>query len=140
LTYQYPNDVTMILGQSQPDIAQGTRFIGTEGEIFVNRGVLKSKPDGIVIDAQKPGGADGLVDLIASSDHHQNFLDCIASRKLPICDVAIGHRTATACHLGNLALRTGRKLRWDAASQQIVDDPDAAAMQKRQPRAPWQQA
>jgi hypothetical protein len=81
-----------------------------------------------------------LVDLIASSDHHQNFLDCIASRKLPICDVAIGHRTATACHLGNLALRTGRKLRWDAASQQIVDDPDAAAMQKRQPRAPWQQA
>ena len=140
LTYQYPNDVTMILGQQQPDIAQGTRFIGTEGEIFVNRGVLKSKPDGIVIDAQKPGGADGLVDLIASTDHHQNFLDCVASRELPICDVAIGHRTATACHLANLALRTGRKLRWDAAAQQIIDDPEAAAMQKRQPRAPWQQA
>jgi hypothetical protein len=93
-----------------------------------------------LIDAQKPGGADGLVDLIASTDHHQNFLDCVASRELPICDVAIGHRTATACHLANLALRTGRKLRWDAAAQQIVDDAEAAAMQKRQPRAPWQQA
>lgn len=137
LTYQYPNDVTMTVGQGQKDIVMGTRFIGSDGEIYVNRGRLESKPDSIVIDAQKPGGSDGLVDLYASNNHHRDFLECVATRKLPICDVAIGHRTATACHLGNLALRTGRKLQWDATTEQIINDPTAAAMQNRQPRAPW---
>ncbi len=138
LTYQYPGDVTMIVGQGQKDIRGGTRFIGTDGEIFVDRGKLESKPDSIVIDAKQAGGSDGLVPLYVSGNHHRNFLDCVASRQLPICDVAIGHRTATACHLGNIAIRTGRKIQWDAQSEQIVGDQAAAAMQSRKPRAPWQ--
>lgn len=138
LTYQYPGGVTMIVGQGQKDIAMGTRFIGSEGEIYVNRGKLESKPDQIVIEAQKPAGDEGLPALYRSDNHHRNFLQCVASRELPICDVAIGHRTATACHLGNIAMRLGRKLRWDASSEQIVDDDEAAAMQSRSPREPWQ--
>ncbi len=137
LTYRYPNDVTMIVGQGQRDIVGGTRFIGSDGEIYVNRGKLESKPDSIVIDAEKPGGTDGLESLYVSGNHHRNFLDCVASRELPICDVAIGHRSATACHLGNIALRTGRPIRWDAAAERIVDDAEAAAMQHRAPRKPW---
>lgn len=138
VTYRYPNDVTMIVGQEQKDIRGGVRFIGTDGEIFVNRGTIESKPDGIVIDARKPGGTDGLVELYVSKNHHRNFLDCIASRQRPICDVAIGHRGATACHLGNIAVRTGRKLQWDAQAEQIVGDEAARAMQARPQRAPWQ--
>jgi len=137
LTYRYPHDVTMVVGQGQPDIRGGTRFIGTEGEIFVDRGKIESKPDGIVIDAKKPGGDEGLVALYASTNHHRNFLDCVASRELPICDVAIGHRSATACHLGNIALRLGRKINWDPQGEAIVGDDEAAAMQARSPRAPW---
>lgn len=137
LTYQYPGGVKMIVGQGQKDIVMGTRFIGSAGEIYVNRGKLESKPDSIVIDANKPGGSDGLESLYVSNNHYRNFLDCVASRELPICDVSIGHRSATACHLGNLALRLGRKVQWDPVAEQIVGDPQAAAMQSREPRGPW---
>jgi predicted dehydrogenase len=137
LTYQYPNDVKMVVGQGQKDIRGGVRFIGTDGEIFVDRGKVESKPDAIVIDAKESAGGE-LVALYASDNHHRNFLDCVATREQPICDVAIGHRSATACHLGNIALRLGRKIQWDAQSEQIVGDEAAAAMQSRKPRAPWQ--
>jgi len=137
LTYVYPGDVKMIVGQQQQDIESGTRFIGTEGEILVNRGKITSKPDSIVIDAQKDGGDDGLVELYRSTNHHQDFLNCIASRQRPICDIEIGHRSATACHLGNIALRTGKKVQWDAVAQRIINDDQTAKMSSREPRAPW---
>ena len=71
-----------------------------------------------------------------SKNHHANWLDCIKSRKLPICDVEIGHRSATVCHLGNIAIRTGRKITWDPVKEQIVGDKEAAAMvTKAVPRA-----
>ena len=59
------------------------------------------------------------------------------SRKLPICDVEIGHRSATVCHLGNIAIRTGRKITWDAKAEQIVDDKEANAMLTKTYRKPW---
>ena len=83
--------------------------------------------------------ADGTGDvhLYESTDHHGNFLDCIKTRKLPICDVAIGHRSASVCHLGNIAIRTGRKLTWDPVKEEIVGDQEAAAMVSRPYRSPW---
>jgi hypothetical protein len=58
-------------------------------------------------------------------------------RKAPICDVAIGHRSATVCHLGNIAVRVGRKIAWDPAKEQVVGDSEAASMLARPYRAPW---
>ena len=52
--------------------------------------------------------------------------------------MAIGHRSATVCHLGNIAIRTGRKLTWDPAKEQIVGDKEAAAMLSRPYRKPWE--
>ena len=75
--------------------------------------------------------------LYVSKNHHANWLDCIKSRELPICDVEIGHRSATVCHLGNIAARLGRKIRWDPAKEQIVGDEEAARMVSRPYRAPW---
>ena len=71
------------------------------------------------------------VHLYASANHHANFLDCIKTRKQPICNVEVGHRSATACHLGNLAVRLGRKLNWDAEKEDFVDDKEASAMLTR---------
>jgi nitrite reductase/ring-hydroxylating ferredoxin subunit len=48
-----------------------------------------------------------------------------------------GHEIATACHLSNISLRTGRKLVWDADKEEIVGDPEANAMLVRPYRAPW---
>ena len=69
--------------------------------------------------------------------HARNFLDCVKSRRQPISDLEGAHRVATACHLANLSLRLGRKLRWDAENETIKDDPEAAAMLERPYRSPW---
>jgi len=104
---------------------------------LVNRGSITSKLDFIVIGAQKDGGDASLVELPRSTNHHQDFLNCIASRQRPICDIEIGHRSATACHLGNIALRTGKKIQWDAIAQRIINDDPTPKMSSREPRAPW---
>jgi predicted dehydrogenase len=69
--------------------------------------------------------------------HARNFLDCVKSRKQPLSDLQSGHEIATACHLSNISLRTGRKIVWDAAKEQIVGDKEANAMLVRPYRAPW---
>ncbi len=69
--------------------------------------------------------------------HVGDFLDAVRSRRDPISDLESGHRVATACHLANLSLRLGRKLRWDAARETSVGDPEAVAWLERPYRAPW---
>ncbi|HWI56500.1 MAG TPA: hypothetical protein VNZ22_04695 [Bacillota bacterium] len=75
--------------------------------------------------------------LYASQEHHQNWLDCIKSRQLPICDVAIGHRSATVCHLGTIAIRAGKPLRWDPLKEELVGDAEATKWVHKPYRAPW---
>ncbi len=69
--------------------------------------------------------------------HVQNWLDAIRSRQRPNADVEIGHRSVSACHLGVIAYRTGRKIRWDRAVERILDDPEAQQMTSREYRPPW---
>jgi predicted dehydrogenase len=69
--------------------------------------------------------------------HVRNFLDCIGSRQRPISDVEEGHHTALACHLANLSLRTGRKLRWDTVKEEVIGDREANALLERPYRKPW---
>ncbi len=64
--------------------------------------------------------ADAKVKLYASTDHKQDFLDAIKSRSRPICDVEIGARTVTACHLTNLAYYHGQRLQWDPAKNDFA--------------------
>jgi len=69
--------------------------------------------------------------------HVRNFLDCVKSRKEPLSDLESSHRVATACHLANIALRLGRKVRWNAQREKIIDDVEAARLLVRPFRAPW---
>jgi len=69
--------------------------------------------------------------------HARNFLDCMRSRQDPVVDIESGHRVATACHLANISLRTGRKITWDPEKEQIVGDAEASAMLVRPYRKPW---
>jgi len=77
------------------------------------------------------------VHLYKSSDHKQDFLDCIKLRTDPITHVEIGHRSASICHLGNIAMLTGRKLRWDPDEEGFVNDSEANRMLSRSMRSPW---
>ena len=71
------------------------------------------------------------------ADHVRNFIDCVKSRRDPVEPVEVGHRTATLCHLGNIAMKLRRKIRWDPEQEQIVGDDEAGAMLSRPMRAPW---
>lgn len=136
LTNTYANGVKLIVGQGQKDIKGAVTFIGEKGRIHVDRSKITSDPKELL---EEPLGEDA-VRLYSSANHHANFLDCIKSRKLPICDVEIGHRSATVCHLSNLVARLGRKIQWDAKSETIVGDDEAAAMLSRPYRQPWRLA
>ncbi len=69
--------------------------------------------------------------------HARNFLDCVKSRKEPISDLESGHRVVTVCHLANLSLRLGRRIRWDAERETVRGDAEVARMLVRPYRAPW---
>ncbi len=73
----------------------------------------------------------------ATDRHVANFIECVRSRQTPAADVEIGHKAAIVAHLGNIAYRTGRKLRWDAAREEIIGDPEASALLGRPARKPW---
>jgi predicted dehydrogenase len=73
----------------------------------------------------------------ATALHARNFIECVRSRQNPVGDVETAHRSAIVPHLGNIAIRTGHKLRWDSAKEEIVDDPAASAYLSRKARPPW---
>jgi hypothetical protein len=128
LTYRYASGVTMYHGG-----ANGVLFTGTDGKIEVNRGYFKSWPDEIGEEPLGPGD----VHLYESPGHQQDWLDCIRSRRRPICDVEIGCRSVTVCHLGNIAWWLGRSIRWDPQREEIIGDAQAARWLDRPKRGPW---
>lgn len=69
--------------------------------------------------------------------HVVNFLDCLRSRKVPNSDIETTHRTTSVCHLANISLRLGRKLRWDRDNEQFIGDADANKMLNEARRKPW---
>jgi len=69
--------------------------------------------------------------------HIRNFLDCVKSRKQPIAHAEIGHRTATICHLLNIAFKTAKPIDWQPESEHISNDSHANRMLIQPMRSPW---
>jgi predicted dehydrogenase len=107
----------------------GIMFEGTEGSVFVNRGIIETQPRSIL--------QAGQLQRYNRPTHHRNFLDCVKSRRDPAAPVEAGHRSATVCHLGNIAMLLGRKLRWDPVAERFINDLTAERMIKRSMRTPW---
>ena len=147
--YTYPGGTELVCKSGGEN---GILFEGEDGRwIFVSRGTIRASDQaGAQKDGQKgsqkgkrepskildePLPADA-VRLYVSNNHMGNFVDCVRSRKRPICDVEIGHRSATVCHIGVIALRTGKKLTWDPKAEQF-GEADANPWLTREMRAPW---
>ena len=111
----------------------GAEFNGEKGSLFIGRGALDADPEEILSEPIK----DSDIRLYKSANQYQNWLECIKTRNSPICDVVTGHRSATVCHLGNIAIRTGRKIKLDPKKEEIIGDAEAAKMVSRPYRAPW---
>jgi hypothetical protein len=113
----------------------GVVFIGPKGRIGADRGRIFADPPSLF---DTPLGAQD-VHLYDSRSHYRNFVDCVLSRRKPICESRIGASSVTVCHLSNIAWWTGRALKWDPVKHQIIGDPEAARWLSRPKRAPWDQ-
>jgi predicted dehydrogenase len=117
----------------ETDERNGVRFEGSDGWIFVNRQKIQSsRPE--VLEQELRASAER---LHVSNDHMGNFFECVRTRKATICEPEIGHRSVSVCHLGAIALRTGRKLNWDPAKEEFVGDAEANRYVSREMRKPW---
>lgn len=132
LTYKYANGVVMYHGGLE-GYPFGIVFVGSKGKIGVDRGKFLAEPASI--GEEKIG--DSEIKLYKSTNHYKDFLDCVRSRKKPICDVEIGARTVTVCHLGNLAYWNKRPLKWDPKKEQFVGDNEANTWIDRPKRGEW---
>ncbi len=132
VTYRYADGVRLV---TTSEGENGNRFHGDRGWIFVNRRRIEAS-DSRLIEEPLSKDADR---LYASNDHMGNFLDGVRTRRRPICDVEIGHRSASVCHIGVIAMRTGLPLLWDPKAERFHGShADAAnAMISREMRAPW---
>ena len=132
VTYRYANGAHLI---TTSDGENGNRFIGDEGWIFVNRERIEAS-DPKLLDEPLPKDA---VRLYVSNDHMGNFMDGIRTRKRPICDVEVGYRSVTVCHMGAIALRLGIPLDWDPKAECFVGPArrKGNAMVSREMRSPW---
>ena len=127
---RYPGGTVMICSNAFPN---GVKFIGTDGWVFVSRGKIESEPAGLL---QSVIGTNE-IRLYESNDHKGNFLDCIRTRGETVAPIENAHRSITCAHLGNIAMRLGRKVRWNPDAERFVDDPEADRMLQRAMRGPW---
>ena len=106
-------------------------FYGTEGWISLDN---KADPPSLLRSAIRP---DEVHLYESKGSHMDNFLACVRTRQDPAAPVEVGHRSATVCHLGVMAMRLGRKVRWDPVAERFIDDPEAERLRARSMRAPW---
>ena len=133
VTYRYGNGVVMTCKPGKPSI----RFIGTGGWVGNEgwRGALQSSSAEIL--ASQIGREETHLYTNPEGEHH-DFLKAVKSRKDPYFPAEIGHRVSTVCHLANIAIRLGRKLKWDPVSENFPNDLGANALLSRFMRSPWQ--
>jgi hypothetical protein len=113
------------------DLGLGIMFQGTEATLVANYDTHK------IIPAKGRTIPDVPKSLPRSVGHHREWLSAIKTRARCSCHFAYGHRLSSVGHLGNIALLTGEKLRWDAANEQITNHPEANRLLTKEYRKPW---
>jgi len=128
--FMYANGVEMV----HDDFGRGwaVRFIGSNGSIDISREVFETSDPEIM----KSIGS-GAVKLYKSDNHYLDTIKAIKERAKPVCDVEIGHRSATICHLGNIAYKLKRPLEWDPKREKFKGDKEANKMISKDYRKPY---
>jgi predicted dehydrogenase len=136
---KFANGNTIIVRHG-PD--NGVMFEGEKGRFFVNRGKIVGAPvEEIEADEAQQQWLDEEVVKVYKgrkpTGHMANFIDCVKDRSEPISDVFTHHRAVSSCHLCNIAILLGRKLKWDPAKEDFVGDPEASSLLVREQRKPY---
>jgi len=133
IIYKYANGVILTRQEPREWKDYTVTFVGTEGKIVVHREYLNTWPDNLINNKLGPND----IRLYKSNNHYADWLQSIRTRGKPICDIEIGCRTATVCHIGNIAYELKRPLRWNPEEEHFVDDPEAGRLLSRPMRSPW---
>lgn len=131
LTYRYENGITMT--HEKWDWNNAILFTGTEGELRVQRRKIETTPASL---ATKVIG-ETEKHVYKSENHYKDFFDAMRKRSKPICDVEIGHRTASVCNIGNIAYQLNRSLKWNPKKESFKDDKEANALLGRSMNDAW---
>jgi predicted dehydrogenase len=128
---RYANGVELIC-KTGPENVQ-VRFEGTEGWVQTGYRGFTTNPASL---KQSTIGAQE-IQLYQSQNHYRNFLDCIKSGRQTAAPVEVGHRSATVCHLGNIAMRLKQKIQWDPVQERITNNDMANRLLDRAQRFDW---
>ncbi len=128
LKYFYANGVEMFHGGPS-----GCTFEGSEGTIYVDRNKIESTPAKIL---EEPL-TDKDQRVYFADNHARNWLDCIRSRKDPICTAEIGASSAAICHLGAIGYELRRPLKWNPDTKQFMGDDEANKLLDYNMRPQW---
>jgi len=132
LTYKYANGVRVYVKSG----GTGLRFEGRDGWVGNSRFAAPVQASAAELVRWQPGKGD--VELYTNpAGEHRDFLDCVKTRKEPYFPAEVGHRCASLLHVGNIAMRLGRKLRWNPDKEEFVGDAEADRMRSREMRKPW---
>ncbi|MCU0770167.1 MAG: Gfo/Idh/MocA family oxidoreductase [Verrucomicrobia bacterium] len=135
---KYPRRITMTLAGGWNDIRSGTKWIGTEGWVWVDReGFEASNPSWKDDYKRLPEEMRAKRPLYVSANHQRNFIDCIRSGQPTITPVEVAHHSTIPGHLGLISMLVKRKIRWDPSKEEILDDPEASRLLTREYRKPW---
>jgi len=136
----------------------GIMMQGSKGTLFIDRAGYQITPQMTMhLEKASAGSREAYDDLVGFGNyfigetaaergatsvqhlpHVRNFLDSMKTRQLPIGDIEVGHKSTAPCLIGNIALRTGLKLRWDGKAETFTNSSEANLMLRRHYRAPWQ--
>ena len=135
ITFRYENGVVMNCQPGNP----GIKFFGSDGWLGNEgwKGELQASSQEIL---KSEIGPNEIHLYTNPAGEHDDFIKCVKSRKDPYFPVEIGHRVSTVCHLANLAIKLGRKLKWDPKAEHFKNDPEANALLSRPMRSPWKLA
>ena len=134
---KYPDDVHITMASDNHEIKGGVKWIGTSGWVHVDRGSFEASNQDWRDMKELPEN-EAKIKLYRSTNHQRNFIDCVKSRQPTITPVEVAHHSATPGHLGYISMMVGRALKWDVATEQILDDPTATMMMGRMYRPPYQ--
>lgn len=150
VTYEYENPKFICVYENRWDNANsmygksyGIEFHGTDGTLFVDRSGFEVIPETRKHDGKAVAQTASMqMNSVNDShfDHVRNFLDCVKSRQRPVSDIEIGHRSTSACLLGNVALRSRERIVWDVNKQTLISGSSGDKAQQyltRDYRAPW---
>ncbi len=123
-----------IVQKYHPDFhSHGTTFIGSTGWVNVDRSGIYAHPESLLKSVITPDE----IHLYESDNHYKNFIDGVKSRKQPVSTIQSAVQTDTICHLSDICIRRGRKIKWDNEKEMIIGDEQAARMLWRPMRSPW---